>query len=57
MNKLTIKNRVIGEERPLVCVPVMERERAGIIKEITYLSQSTADMIEWRLDVFQEFQG
>lgn len=55
MDKLTIKNRVIGEGRPLVCVPVMERERAGIIKEITYLSQSTADMIEWRLDVFQEF--
>lgn len=52
MNELVIKGNVIGQGRPLVCVPVMERERDDIIKEITYLSQSRADMIEWRLDVF-----
>lgn len=55
MGRLTIKNKVIGEGRPLVCVPVMESERAAIIKEITYLSQSAADMIEWRVDAFADF--
>lgn len=55
MEKLIIKNKVIGEGRPLVCVPVMERESTAIIKEITFLSQSNADMIEWRLDVFEAF--
>lgn len=55
MNELVIKGKAIGLGRPLVCVPVMERERGDIIKEITYLSQSRADIIEWRLDVFAEF--
>lgn len=55
MKQLIIKNRVIGSGRPLLCVPVMERERAAIIKEITYLSQSSADMIEWRVDAFHAF--
>lgn len=52
MDELVIKGKVIGQGRPLVCVPVMEHERDDIIREITYLSQSGADMIEWRLDVF-----
>lgn len=55
MNELVIKEKKIGEGRPLVCVPVMERQRDAIIKEIIYLSQSGADMIEWRLDVFSDF--
>lgn len=56
MKALTVKNKVIGEGRPLVCVPVMEQTREDIIKEITYLSQSCADMIEWRVDAFGEFR-
>lgn len=55
MNELVIKGKKLGEGRPLVCVPVMEQEREAIIREITYLSQSGADMIEWRLDVFPAF--
>lgn len=55
MNEFVIKGKKIGTGRPLVCVPVMEKERAAIVREITYLSQSGADMIEWRLDVFSEF--
>lgn len=56
MKALTIKNKMIGEGRPLVCVPVMEQSREKVIKEITYLSQSCADMIEWRVDAFGEFK-
>lgn len=56
MNALRIKNKTIGEGRPLVCVPVMEQSREAVIKEITYLSQSCADMIEWRVDAFGEFK-
>lgn len=55
MKTLQIKNRTIGEGRPLVCVPVMERDAASVIREITYLSQSQADMIEWRVDAFRDF--
>lgn len=56
MKECRIKNQVIGEGRPLICVPVMEQNREDIIKEITYLSQSGADMIEWRVDAYGEFR-
>lgn len=56
MSKLVIKGKRIGEGRPLVCVPVIEQERNEIIREITFLSQSGADMIEWRVDRFLEFR-
>lgn len=55
MKTLKMKNRTIGEGRPLVCVPVMEADAAEIIREITYLSQSVADVIEWRVDAFSQF--
>ena len=40
---------------PLICVPVVEQDAQSVIREITYLSQSTADMIEWRVDAFRDF--
>lgn len=55
MSGLTMKNKVIGTGRPLICVPVMEVKKEEIIREITYLTQSPADIIEWRLDTFADF--
>ena len=55
MKQLMIKSREIGTGKPLICVPVMEREKEKIITEITYLTQSPADMIEWRVDAFENF--
>lgn len=55
MNELTIKGKTFGEGCPLLCVPVMEQEKDAIIKEITYLADSVADVIEWRVDAFSHF--
>ena len=46
MKPLEIKHRVIGGGEPLICVPVVEQDAQSVIREITYLSQSTADLIE-----------
>ncbi len=50
-----IKNRTFGEGRPLVCVPVTERDRAGILREMAFLASSRADIIEWRVDFFEGY--
>lgn len=55
MSELKVKGRIVGEGCPLICVPVMERTKEAIVAEVTFLSQSTADMIEWRVDAFEEF--
>ena len=52
---MQIKGKKIGGGRPCVCVPVMEKTKQGIIDEIIALSNSSADIIEWRVDVFPKF--
>lgn len=50
---LELKGREIGAGKPCICVPVMEKEKEAVIEEIKCLSESTADMIEWRVDAFE----
>lgn len=52
---IIVKEFEIGNGRPIICVPVMEKTKEAILEEITYLSQSQADMIEWRVDAFDSF--
>ena len=52
---MKIKGIEIGMGRPLICVPVLERTKEEVIKEVEYLVKSEADMIEWRLDAFEHY--
>lgn len=52
MKGLEIKNRILGEGKPLICVPVMDSEKEDIISEIKRLVEEKADMVEWRVDAF-----
>lgn len=52
--KLVIKNRVFGEGKPLVCVPVMERDETGILSLVKQMVTAGVDMIEWRVDAFDQ---
>lgn len=51
---LCIKGRIIGKGEPLICVPIMERTKEGILKEAARLAELSADMIEWRVDAFEQ---
>lgn len=54
MQKLTIKNQTLGEGRPVICVPVIEKDREGIIIEVKCLVEKQVQMIEWRVDWYQD---
>ena len=56
MRQLTIKNKIIGTGRPLVCVPVMEETKEAVVRQVAALSQSRADVIEWRVDGFGAYR-
>lgn len=49
---LCVKNRVIGSGRPLVCVPVMEQTKDGIVQKVKEMTAYKVEMIEWRVDAF-----
>lgn len=56
-NLLCIKGKIIGKGKPLVCVPVMESTKEGILKETRRLEEAHTEMIEWRVDAFENAQS
>ncbi len=51
---LEIKGIRFGGGRPVICVPVVERERAAIVAKIRELAERKVQMIEWRADCFAQ---
>ncbi len=49
---LEIKGKIFGEGKPLICVPVMETEKEGIVAEVRRLAEAKTDIVEWRVDAF-----
>ena len=52
MKPVIIKNTVIGAGMPKICVPVIEPQAADIVRTVSEIAASSADMIEWRADHF-----
>lgn len=44
------KKQISGAGRPLVCVPIVEQSREGILASASRIAEKGADMAEWRLD-------
>lgn len=51
---LNIKGKEIGTGRPLICVPIMETTKEGILREAAILQERKVDMIEWRVDAYEK---
>ena len=51
---VTIGNKTIGGADPLVCLPLVARSAADIIKQAKELMALEPDLVEWRIDSFEE---
>lgn len=51
---ITIKNKKIGEGKPLICVSVMDSKKEQIVSEVKSLVDKQVEMVEWRVDAFEE---
>ncbi len=51
---LSVKGRVFGKGKPLICIPVMKNTKEEIVNEIKMLKTHSIDMIEWRVDSFKD---
>lgn len=52
MSTVTLRNLHIGRGIPAVIVPIAEQSREGILAMGKRLSQSEADAVEWRADLY-----
>ena len=54
MNTIKIKNVEIGKGIPKICIPLIGKKREEIIEEVEIVKKSNPDLIEWRVDFFEE---
>ena len=54
MNTIKIKNVEIGKGIPKICIPLTGKNREEIIEELEIVKKSNPDLIEWRVDFFEE---
>lgn len=54
MNSVIARGVEIGTGRPKICVSITGRNRAEILHQINQISNMPFDMVEWRVDFFEE---
>ena len=52
MNTVQVKNTVIGEGRPKICVPIVGKTKTDILEEAKKITALPVDVVEWRVDWF-----
>lgn len=52
MKTVNVRNIVIGEGIPKVCIPLTEKDLPGLFEEAKLAAASGADIVEWRADCF-----
>ena len=57
MSCFNIRGCRIGEGRPKVILPIVERTEAAILEKAAQFSTLLADCVEWRADWFEGFQS
>ena len=48
--KVTVKDKVIGGSDPLICLPLVAKEKSDLLMQAQELKQLTPDLLEWRID-------
>ena len=54
MSVCQVRQLKIGEGKPKVCIPVVETTTSSILKEIQFLQSYLFDIIELRIDFYQD---
>ena len=54
MNTVKVRNIVIGEGMPKICVPIVGVTKEAILDEARAITKLPADVVEWRIDWFED---
>ena len=51
------KRIILGSGIPAICIPIVEKEKEGILKEARRLNGYPCDLVEWRADFFEGWEN
>lgn len=55
MNVVCVRGLTIGKGKPKICIPVVGKDKEEIIEQAKLAVAAGAQMIEWRVDHFEEY--
>ena len=55
--QVTVRGSVIGGPQPLVCLPLVGDSRAKVLEEAAALVQLQPDLLEWRIDGYDNVEN
>lgn len=56
MSTLKIRNIVVGEGAPKIIIPLVGASIAQLLEEVDYVKKQCPDVIEWRVDLFEDVE-
>ena len=56
MNTVNVRNIIIGEGIPKICVPIVGKTKEELLSEVEVLNSVPVDVVEWRMDWFEEVE-
>jgi 3-dehydroquinate dehydratase I len=56
MKTLTVRNMILGQGIPKICVPLLGTDVKTLKQEAILLMNSAPDLVEWRVDLFQQIE-
>ena len=54
MASVKVRNLEIGVELPKICVPIVDKTEEEILESARKITETKADLVEWRVDWFEE---
>ncbi len=54
--KVTVKNKVFGGPTPLICLPLVAKDRSELLQQTTELVRLDPDLLEWRIDGYDQVE-
>lgn len=57
MKAVKVKNLIFGKGMPKICIPIVEKEQTEIERIARYILSEPADLVEWRVDCFQDAEN
>lgn len=52
--QIAVRGKVIGGPRPLICLPLVAKDKQALCHEARGLAELVPDLLEWRVDAFAE---
>ena len=55
-NTIRLKNIILGDGIPKICVPIVGRTREEILEQAVVVAQAKPDLVEWRVDFYEQIR-